>query len=72
MRPSRPLQNVDVNALTNKREVGRAKLATTLLGLYTHSAEHTMRHVGQLLVTTKVLRDRASEATSSSLHYRPF
>jgi len=64
------LQNVDVNALTNKREVGRAKLPTTLLGLYTHAAEHTMRHVGQLLVTAKVLHDSADvvdeETTSSS------
>jgi hypothetical protein len=41
--------------LTEKREVGRAKLPSTVLGLLFHSAEHTMRHTGQLLVSVKVL-----------------
>jgi uncharacterized damage-inducible protein DinB len=43
--------------LTEKREVGRGKLPSTVIGLYVHAAEHTMRHVGQLLVTVKVLKD---------------
>jgi hypothetical protein len=42
--------------LTGQREVGRAKLPSTVMGLYVHAAEHTMRHLGQLLVTVKVLR----------------
>jgi hypothetical protein len=41
--------------LTETREVGRTKLPSTVIGLYVHAAEHTMRHVGQLLVTTKIL-----------------
>jgi hypothetical protein len=41
--------------LTAKREVGRAKLPSTVLGLVFHAAEHTMRHTGQLLVTVAVL-----------------
>lgn len=39
------------------RTVGRAQLPSTVLGLYFHSAEHTMRHVGQLLVTVRVIKN---------------
>jgi uncharacterized damage-inducible protein DinB len=49
------LSQTDVNSLTAHREVGRGKLPSTVMGLYVHSAEHTMRHTGQLLVTVKVL-----------------
>ena len=38
------------------REVGRGKLPSTRLGLMVHAAEHTQRHVGQLLVTVRVLQ----------------
>ena len=38
------------------RGVGRARLPSTVLGLLVHAAEHTMRHVGQLSVTARVLR----------------
>ncbi|WP_414696754.1 DinB family protein [Paraflavisolibacter sp. H34] len=40
--------------LTDFRGVGRAGLPSTVIGLYTHAAEHTMRHLGQLLVTVRV------------------
>jgi hypothetical protein len=49
------LRNTDELSLTEKREVGRDKLPSTVIGLYVHAAEHTMRHIGQLLVTVKVL-----------------
>jgi uncharacterized damage-inducible protein DinB len=49
------LRETDVDSLTGARGVGRAQLPSTVIGLYVHSAEHTMRHVGQLLVTVKVL-----------------
>lgn len=42
--------------LTQPRGVGRAQLPSTVLGLLFHAAEHTQRHVGQLLVTARVLR----------------
>lgn len=48
------LAKVDVSALTESRPVGRSGLPSTRLGLYVHVAEHTMRHVGQLLVTVRV------------------
>ncbi|HWZ04463.1 MAG TPA: DinB family protein [Mucilaginibacter sp.] len=45
--------------LTETRGVGRIMLPSTVIGLYVHAAEHTMRHTGQLLVTVKVLIDRS-------------
>lgn len=42
--------------LTQPRGVGRAQLPSTVLGLLFHAAEHTQRHVGQLLVTARVAR----------------
>jgi hypothetical protein len=50
------LANTPIEKLTEIRLVGRDKLSSTLIGLYTHSAEHTMRHIGQLLVTVKILK----------------
>lgn len=52
------LSNTDEKALTDPRVVGRSKLPSTTLGLLAHSAEHTMRHVGQLYVTVKVIKER--------------
>ena len=46
--------------LTETRGVGRAQLPSTVIGLYVHSAEHTMRHLGQLLVTVNVLKMEAA------------
>ena len=41
--------------LIEVRGVGRAQIPSTVIGLLTHSAEHTMRHLGQLLVTVRIL-----------------
>jgi uncharacterized damage-inducible protein DinB len=49
------LSATDENTLSNFRGVGRKQMPSTVIGLYTHSAEHTMRHLGQLIVTVKVL-----------------
>lgn len=49
------LGDMDEATLTQGRLVGRKGLPSTTLGLLFHSAEHTMRHTGQLLVTVKVL-----------------
>jgi hypothetical protein len=38
-----------------KRGVGRASLPSTVGGLLVHCAEHTQRHVGQAVTTTKVV-----------------
>ena len=50
------LRLTEEKILTQPREVGRAKLPSTVLGLLFHAAEHTQRHVGQLLVTARVVR----------------
>lgn len=41
--------------LTEWRGVGRAQLPSTVIGLLVHAAEHTTRHIGQLLVTSKLV-----------------
>lgn len=41
--------------LTDIRYVGRGRLPSTVGGLLFHAAEHTQRHMGQLLVTARVL-----------------
>jgi len=43
-------------SLAEPRTVGRKALPSTVQGLLFHAAEHTMRHLGQLLVTVKVLQ----------------
>ncbi|WP_158796882.1 DinB family protein [Pedobacter sp. L105] len=51
------LRQTDTATLTDFRGIGRAALPSTVIGLLVHGAEHTMRHVGQLLVTVAVLKD---------------
>ena len=51
------LKRTEEKTLTDFRAVGRAQLPSTVLGLLTHAAEHTMRHVGQLLVTVRILKE---------------
>lgn len=51
------LKAQDEAVLTEFRGVGRAQLPSTVLGLYVHSAEHTMRHLGQLMVTVRLLKE---------------
>ena len=50
------LRQTDEAILTEIRYVGRAQLPSTVIGLLFHAAEHTMRHVGQLLVTVQVVK----------------
>ena len=50
------LKKTDPSQLTAPREVGRKKLPSTVLGLLFHSAEHTMRHTGQLLATVRIIK----------------
>lgn len=50
------LKTVDVSTLGDFRGVGRAQLPSTVIGCLVHGAEHAMRHVGQLSVTVRVVR----------------
>ena len=51
------LQNTPAASLPEWRGVGRAQLPSTVIGLLVHAAEHTTRHVGQLLVTARVVAE---------------
>lgn len=54
------LRGIDPATLTDERLIGRAKLPSTVLGCIVHAAEHGMRHLGQLVVTVKVLAPPSS------------
>lgn len=58
------LQATTETELLAPRGVGRSQLPSTVLGLLFHAAEHTQRHVGQLLVTVRVLRTAKTDSYS--------
>lgn len=47
---------LDPRTWNDARSVGRKALPTTVGGLVTHIAEHSQRHLGEVIVTTKVAR----------------
>ena len=47
---------VNPEAFGEARGVGRKMLPTTVVGLLIHCAEHTQRHVGQMVTTVKVVK----------------
>jgi uncharacterized damage-inducible protein DinB len=47
------IRAIDPATLRDPREVGRKRLPTTVIGLLTHIAEHTQRHVGQAISSAK-------------------
>lgn len=49
------LRATDPDRLLDPRAVGRRQLPSTVLGLLFHAAEHTQRHVGQVVTTSRVL-----------------
>ncbi|MFT0713842.1 DinB family protein [Flagellimonas lutimaris] len=51
-------KNTPESILTEERFVGRKKLPSTVIGLLFHAAEHGQRHVGQLLVTVSILKNK--------------
>jgi DinB superfamily len=55
------LREVDPATLGEFRGVGRAQLPSTVIGCLVHGAEHAMRHVGQLSVTTRIVRSAAAK-----------
>jgi hypothetical protein len=52
----RVIRGINVGDWTAPRYVGRKRLPTTVGGLLTHIAEHLQRHVGEAIVTAKVVR----------------
>jgi uncharacterized damage-inducible protein DinB len=49
------IRSIDPATLAEARTVGRQRLPTTVIGLLTHIAEHTQRHVGQAIVAAKLV-----------------
>lgn len=47
------VRTIDVSTLAEPRYVGRKRLPSTVIGLLTHIAEHTQRHVGQAITMAK-------------------
>lgn len=50
------VRSLDPATLSDVRTVGRKRLPTTVIGLLTHIAEHTQRHVGQAISAAKLAR----------------
>lgn len=50
------LRTVPESSLFDSRAVGRAQLPTNVFGLLFHIAEHLQRHVGSLIVVSKLVR----------------
>jgi uncharacterized damage-inducible protein DinB len=44
------------STLLETRGVGRRALPSTVIGLLVHAAEHTQRHVGQIITTARIVR----------------
>ena len=51
-------KTIEESTLTVPRVVGRKKLPSTVIGLLFHAAEHSQRHLGQMLVTISVLKEK--------------
>lgn len=49
------------STLLDPRGVGRLQLPSTVLGLLVHTAEHTQRHVGQIITTAKIVKAMAPQ-----------
>jgi len=52
----RVLRALQPATLADARTVGRKQLPVTVVGLVVHLAEHTQRHVGELIITTRLAR----------------
>ena len=58
---------LDAASMAEGRGVGRKQLPTTVIGLLVHIAEHTQRHVGQAILTAKVLTAIGNNSSSPQL-----
>lgn len=54
-RSEQVVRSLKPEMLPEPRYVGRKRLPTTVIGLVVHLAEHTQRHVGELIVTAKLV-----------------
>ena len=59
------LRRTEPSVLLEARAVGRARLPSTVIGLLFHTAEHSQRHVGQIVTTAKIVRGESDEADAA-------
>ena len=50
------IRTIDPAMIVEPRTVGRKHMPATVIGLLTHIAEHTQRHVGQAISAAKLIR----------------
>jgi hypothetical protein len=50
------LRDTRESTLLEARGVGRLQFPSTVIGLLVHAAEHTQRHVGQIVTTARIAR----------------
>jgi uncharacterized damage-inducible protein DinB len=62
------LEELPEEELLAARVVGRAQLPSNVLGLLFHAAEHTQRHTGQVITTSKIIRGMAHQRAIGSEH----
>ena len=55
------LRSTSPDTLLERREVGRARLPSTVVGLLAHAGDHTYRHVGQAITTAKIVKAMRSD-----------
>ena len=58
------IRALDPDRLDEPRKVGRRELPTTVGGLLVHVADHTQRHVGQAVTTSKIVKGRVTNFAS--------
>ena len=61
----RSLKEVPEHELLASRLAGRSRLPGNLLGVPFHAAEHTQRHTGQVIATSKIIRNVAVEQAAA-------
>ena len=62
------LKEISEDQLLIPRAVGRAHLPSNVLGLLFHAAEHTQRHTGQVITTSKIIRGLGRQLTTGAAH----
>ncbi len=60
-RSAHRIRAIDSSRLDAARKIGKRQLPTTAGGLLIHIAEHTQRHVGQAITTSKIVRGNSFE-----------
>jgi uncharacterized damage-inducible protein DinB len=63
----RQVRAIDPATLAEPRYVGRKRLPTTVIGLLTHIAEHTARHVGQAIDAARLARSLDARQAGEAL-----